>query len=159
MAAPAANLDDGHHAHPHHRLACGRAGLGRSATQHEDHQGDLLERVFITPYFVNYHLKHHLLMCVPCYNLAKAHAILMRGPYAGRMEARQFERSAHGDCPAGCGRPAWRRRQQCATHAAGIRIGDDQASAGFLVGPDGATGQTNVRSALGQKQTSTACPL
>jgi len=42
---------------------------------------------------------------------------------------------------------------------AGIRIGDDQASAGFLVGLDGATGQTNVSSALGQKQTSTACPL
>jgi fatty acid desaturase len=46
----------------------------------------LIERAFIAPYFVNYHLEHHLLMNVPCYNLPKLHAILMRGPYAARME-------------------------------------------------------------------------
>jgi fatty acid desaturase len=45
-----------------------------------------IERAFIAPYFVNYHLEHHLLMYVPCYNLPKVHAILMRGPHATRME-------------------------------------------------------------------------
>ncbi len=45
-----------------------------------------IERVFIAPYFANYHLEHHLLMYVPCYNLPKVHAILMRGPLAARME-------------------------------------------------------------------------
>lgn len=45
-----------------------------------------LERLFIAPYYVNYHLEHHLLMFVPCYNLPVAHRILARGRYAGRME-------------------------------------------------------------------------
>jgi hypothetical protein len=37
-------------------------------------------------HFANYHLEHHLLMYVPCYNLPKLHAILMGGPLAARME-------------------------------------------------------------------------
>lgn len=45
-----------------------------------------LERLFIAPYYVNYHLEHHLLFYVPCYNLPKVHAILARGPHAPRME-------------------------------------------------------------------------
>lgn len=45
-----------------------------------------LERLFIAPYYVNYHLEHHLLFYVPCYNLPRIHAILSRGPYAARME-------------------------------------------------------------------------
>ena len=49
-------------------------------------KASLIERVFIAPYFVNYHLEHHLLFYVPCYNLPKLHAILMRGPHAARME-------------------------------------------------------------------------
>jgi len=35
-----------------------------------------LERLFIAPYFVNYHLEHHLYMWIPCYNLPKAHRLL-----------------------------------------------------------------------------------
>jgi fatty acid desaturase len=46
----------------------------------------VLERLFIAPYYVNYHLEHHLLFYVPCYNLPRVHEILSRGPYAGRME-------------------------------------------------------------------------
>ena len=34
-----------------------------------------LMRAFVAPYFVNYHLEHHLLMAVPCYNLPRAHEI------------------------------------------------------------------------------------
>ena len=36
-------------------------------------KASLLERIFIAPYFVNYHLEHHLLFYVPCYNLPKVH--------------------------------------------------------------------------------------
>ncbi len=48
-----------------------------------------IERAFIAPCYVNYHLEHHLLFFVPCYNLPKLHAILMAGPYAERMEIRR----------------------------------------------------------------------
>ena len=37
-----------------------------------------LERALIAPYFVNYHLEHHLLVSCPCYRLPKAHALLIR---------------------------------------------------------------------------------
>jgi hypothetical protein len=124
-------------------------------------KASLLERLFIAPYFVNYHLEHHLLMCVPCYNLPKVPAILMPGPYAGRMETQPGYLSVLRMATALL--DAEDRRGAVVNNArrmrAGIRIGDDQASAGFLGCPDGATGQTNLRSALGQKQTSTACPL
>lgn len=46
----------------------------------------LLERAFLAPYYVNYHLEHHLLYYVPCYNLPRVHNILNRGTYRGRME-------------------------------------------------------------------------
>ena len=45
-----------------------------------------LERAFIAPYYVNYHLEHHLLFYVPCYNLPRVHEILSRSPHAARME-------------------------------------------------------------------------
>jgi fatty acid desaturase len=94
----------------------------------------LLERVFIAPYFVNYHLEHHLLWYLPCYSLPKAHAILMRGPHAARMEVRSgylevlrlaTARPDAEDCPGGLVSNARRRLQH------GARIGEDQASAGF----------------------------
>jgi len=50
---------------------------------------NLIERIFMTPYFVNYHLEHHLLFYVPCYNVPKLHAILMRGPHASRMKVQR----------------------------------------------------------------------
>lgn len=43
-------------------------------------------RALIAPYFVNYHLEHHLLMAVPCYNLPMAHAMLLAKGLASRME-------------------------------------------------------------------------
>src|SRR5207253_10643809 len=49
-----------------------------------------LERLFIAPYYVNYHLEHHLLFYVPCYNLPRVHAILSRRRYAERMEVLQI---------------------------------------------------------------------
>ena len=37
---------------------------------------NFLERLFIAPYYVNYHLEHHLLFYIPCYNLPRVHRIL-----------------------------------------------------------------------------------
>jgi fatty acid desaturase len=45
-----------------------------------------MERALVAPYFVNYHLEHHLFYYVPCYNLPKLHEILVRGPHRARME-------------------------------------------------------------------------
>lgn len=44
-----------------------------------------LERVFIAPYWVNYHLEHHLLIYVPCYRLPLFHQYLRENGYASRM--------------------------------------------------------------------------
>jgi fatty acid desaturase len=46
----------------------------------------LLARVFLAPYWVNYHLEHHLLVFVPCWKLRRAHALLRAKGYHARME-------------------------------------------------------------------------
>jgi len=93
----------------------------------------LLERMFVAPYFVNYHLEHHLLFYVPCYNLPKLHAILMRGPHAARMEVQPgylsvlrlaTTRPDAEDRPGAIVNNARRLRS-------GTRVGEDQASSGF----------------------------
>lgn len=43
-------------------------------------------RACVAPYWVNYHVEHHLLMYIPCYNLPRFHEILMRKGYGPRME-------------------------------------------------------------------------
>jgi fatty acid desaturase len=45
-----------------------------------------LERAVLAPYWVNYHVDHHLLMYVPCYNLPKLHRMLLAKGYGPRME-------------------------------------------------------------------------
>ena len=45
-----------------------------------------LERLLLAPYYVNYHLEHHLFFYVPAYNLPKIHRWLMQGQHAQRME-------------------------------------------------------------------------
>lgn len=47
---------------------------------------NFLERVFIAPYFVNYHLEHHLLVNAPCYRLPELHKRLLQQGLAPRME-------------------------------------------------------------------------
>ena len=44
------------------------------------------ERAILAPYWVNYHVDHHLLMYVPCYNLPKLHRLLLAKGYGPRME-------------------------------------------------------------------------
>jgi fatty acid desaturase len=50
---------------------------------------NMVERLFIAPYFVNYHLEHHLYMWIPCYNLPKAHKLLKTREIYPEMEVRQ----------------------------------------------------------------------
>lgn len=45
-----------------------------------------LERVFVCPYWVNYHLEHHLLIYVPCYRLPLFHRFLRENGYLDRMQ-------------------------------------------------------------------------
>lgn len=49
-------------------------------------KANLIERVFLAPYWVNYHVEHHLLFWVPCYRLPRLHAILLAKGFGPRME-------------------------------------------------------------------------
>ena len=44
------------------------------------------ERLLIAPYWVNYHLEHHLVMWVPCYRLLRLHQFLLQNGFGTRME-------------------------------------------------------------------------
>jgi len=44
-----------------------------------------LERLFVAPYWVNYHLEHHLLMWVPCYRLPLLRRFLIANGYGDDM--------------------------------------------------------------------------
>ncbi len=45
-----------------------------------------LARTVFAPYWVNYHLEHHLAMFIPCYRLPEAHRMLLAKGYGTRME-------------------------------------------------------------------------
>ncbi len=47
---------------------------------------NFLERLFVAPYRVNYHLEHHLFMFVPCWRLAAAHRALLATGLRDRRE-------------------------------------------------------------------------
>ena len=47
---------------------------------------NLLERLFIAPYWVNYHCEHHLFTQVPCWNLPLAHRLLATSGVTAHME-------------------------------------------------------------------------
>lgn len=49
-------------------------------------RANLLERLLVAPYRVNYHLEHHLVMHVPCRNLPKLHALMLEKGHGARME-------------------------------------------------------------------------
>lgn len=52
-------------------------------------KANLVERAFLAPYWVNYHVEHHLLMWVPCYNLAKTRAFLVANGFGPRIETKE----------------------------------------------------------------------
>ncbi len=45
-----------------------------------------LERAFIAPYWVNYHVEHHVYMSVPCWQLKTLHQKLLENGYGAEME-------------------------------------------------------------------------
>ncbi len=45
-----------------------------------------LARTLVAPYFVNYHLEHHLLVSCPCYRLPRMHRLLIDKGFGPRME-------------------------------------------------------------------------
>jgi len=47
---------------------------------------NLLARAFVAPYWVNYHVEHHLYMYTPCWRYKKLHTALKREGYAEEME-------------------------------------------------------------------------
>lgn len=47
---------------------------------------NVFERLFVAPYWVNYHLEHHLFMFVPCWRLRAAHRALIATGLRERME-------------------------------------------------------------------------
>jgi fatty acid desaturase len=48
----------------------------------------LVARLFLAPYYVNYHCEHHMFMHVPCWNLPKVHRLLAaKGVTAGMLTA------------------------------------------------------------------------
>ncbi len=54
---------------------------------------NLIERALLAPYWVNYHLEHHLFTQIPCWNLPKAHALLRQRGVTARMEVQPDYRS------------------------------------------------------------------
>ena len=46
----------------------------------------LIERIFVAPYWVNYHLEHHLLMYIPCYRLPLFNKFLCDNGFEDRMQ-------------------------------------------------------------------------
>ncbi|HET6197268.1 MAG TPA: fatty acid desaturase family protein [Acetobacteraceae bacterium] len=47
---------------------------------------NVFERLFVAPYWVNYHLEHHLFMFVPCWRLPAAHRALLALGLREQME-------------------------------------------------------------------------
>ena len=45
-----------------------------------------LVRIFLAPYWVNYHVEHHLFMYVPCWKLKQTHNVFRENGYFNRME-------------------------------------------------------------------------
>ena len=44
-----------------------------------------LMALFVAPYWVNYHLEHHLVMHVPCWALPKLHRLMIEKGYEEQM--------------------------------------------------------------------------
>lgn len=65
--------------------ACTATGPGDPFSHARTTYASLAERALFAPYWVNYHSEHHMFMGVPCYNLPRAHALLLAGGHGPRM--------------------------------------------------------------------------
>ncbi len=97
-------------------------------------RANFLERLFIAPYYVNYHLEHHLLYYVPCYNLPRVHAHSLA--QARMPRAWRCSRATPRCCVLRCrSRTARIGPARLAGHArraqAGLKVEADQAASGF----------------------------
>jgi fatty acid desaturase len=52
-------------------------------------EANLIERLLIAPYWVNYHCEHHMFMYLPCWSLPRAHRMLRARGVTERMEVRR----------------------------------------------------------------------
>ncbi|MFN3400793.1 MAG: fatty acid desaturase, partial [Ferrovibrio sp.] len=48
-----------------------------------------LARLLLAPYWVNYHLEHHLLLSLPCWKLPAAHRLLLTKGLRDQMEVQE----------------------------------------------------------------------
>ena len=92
-----------------------------------------IERLFLAPYYVNYHLEHHLFFYVPAYHLPKLHKWLMQGQYRERLEV---ERGYYGVLQKATSQPSENDRPGQIVHAArranvGAEANADRARSGF----------------------------
>lgn len=46
---------------------------------------NIVERAFMAPYWVNFHIEHHMMPFVPCYRLPEVHKILKERDYGEKM--------------------------------------------------------------------------
>jgi len=54
---------------------------------------NILEKIFLGPYWVNYHVEHHAYMYVPCYRLKALHSEMKQAGHARNMEIKTSYRS------------------------------------------------------------------
>lgn len=65
--------------------ACTTTGSGDPFSHARTTLASWTERALVAPYWVNFHAEHHLFMGVPCYNLPRAHHLLIERGYGERM--------------------------------------------------------------------------
>ncbi|MEO9600092.1 fatty acid desaturase family protein [Parasphingorhabdus sp.] len=65
--------------------ACTATGGNDPFSHARTTHANLLMRMALAPYWVNYHSEHHMFMGVPCYNLVTAHDLLIAKGYGARM--------------------------------------------------------------------------
>ncbi len=87
-----------------------------------------LERALVAPYYVNYHLEHHLFYYVPCYNLPKVHRLLAAGPHGARMEVAPGYAAVLRKATA---RPADEDRPGQLVHALRRKANENSGTSGF----------------------------
>ena len=51
-------------------------------------EANLIERIFLAPYYVNYHVEHHAYMYVPCYNFPALHRAMKAAGHGEEMETK-----------------------------------------------------------------------
>lgn len=56
-----------------------------------------IARLLVAPYWVNYHLEHHLVMHVPCWSLPKMHALMVKKGHGAEMNVAPNYRSVLWD--------------------------------------------------------------